>query len=113
MVALLGFLGTVFSSFVANTVVRFIAYKALLLFLFVFILPAVLFKLFFIIKLYMLDLVMTILESELLGGFNLGAGMIHITGIAAYIGLHLKLVEGVSVLVSCALSGWIVRMVRG
>lgn len=113
MVALLGFLGTVFSSFITNTVVRYVAYKAMLLFLFVFVLPAVLLKLFFVIKLYMLDLVMSLLESELLGGFDLGAGMIHITGVAAYIAGHLKLVDGVAVLVSCALSGWIVRMIRG
>lgn len=113
MVALLGFLGTAFSSFIGNSVVRFVAYKALLLFAFVVILPAVLLKLFFVIKLYMLDFVISLLDSELLGGFDLGAGMIEITGVAAYIGTHLKLAEGVSVLVSCALSGWVVRMIRG
>ena len=56
MLALISSLGIWFGQFFTNTVVRYLAYKALLLFLFVFILPAVLLKLFFIIKLYMLEI---------------------------------------------------------
>lgn len=112
MVALIGFFTDVFSRFFTNTVVKFLAYKALLLFLFVFILPAVLLKLFFVIKLYLLNFMISMLPN-LFGTFANNAGVVNITGVGAYIGDHLKLAQGVAVLVSCTLSGWIVRMIRG
>lgn len=113
MPAIIAFFSALFGRIITEGVVKYLAYKAMLLFLFVFVLPAVLLKLFFWIKTYMLDLVVQIIDSELLSGFDLGTGLLELTGLAAYLGNHLNLVEGVAVLISCAVSGWIISLIRG
>ena len=113
MAGLIAFVAAIFGRFIASSVVKFIAYKALLLFLFAIILPAVLLKLWFYIHEYVLTAVSDIISNQLPAGFFTGSGMVEITGVAAHIAGLLNLSQGVSVLVSCAFAGWIVRIVRG
>ena len=113
MAALIAFISGIFGRFIASTVVRFIAYKALLLFLFVFVLPAVLLKLWFHIHTYILSFVTSMLSDYIPAGFFTGSGMVEITGIAAHIAGLMNLAQGVTVLVSCAFAGWIVKLIRG
>lgn len=113
MAALIAFVAGIFGRFIASSVVKFVAYKALLLFLFVVILPAVLLKLWFWTHEYILTAIAGVISSQLPDGFFTGSGMVEITGVAAHIAGLLNLAQGVTVLVSCAFAGWIVRIVRG
>jgi hypothetical protein len=113
MAALIAFISGLFARFIASSVVRFIAYKALLLFLFVVILPAVLLKLWFYIHTYLLTFISSYLADYIPDGFFTGSGIVEITGVAAHIAGLLNLAQGVTILVSCAFAGWIVRLIRG
>jgi len=113
MVALITFVSGVFGRFITSAVVRYIALKGLLLFLFVFILPAVLLKLWFYIQTYVLSFVSSVLVDNIPGGFFSGGGMVELSGLAAHIAGLLNLSQGISVLISCAFAGWIVKLIRG
>lgn len=110
--SLITFLASMFSKDVVISTAKFVAYRGLLLFLAVSILPAVLIKVFFWIKSWGLDFVSSMLVDYLPAGFG-DNGMLQLTGLAAYFADHLNIVQGVSILVSCAFTGWVVRLIRG
>lgn len=112
MAALIAFLASIFSKDVIISTAKFVAYRGLLLFLAVSVLPAVLLKLFFVIKAWGLDFMSSMLVDNMPAGFG-DNGILELTGLAAYLGDRLCLVQAISIIVSCAFTGWIVRLVRG
>lgn len=110
--ALITFLGSIFSKDVLISTAKFIAYKGLLLFIAVSVLPAVLLKLFFTIKSWGLDFISSMLVDNMPAGFG-DHGILELTGLAAYLGDQLCLVQSISILISCAFTGWIVKLIRG
>lgn len=110
--ALIAFLGSIFTKEVVISTAKFVAYRGLLLFLAVSVLPAVLLKLFFTIKSWGLDFVSSMLVGNMPEGFG-DHGILELTGLAAYLADQLCLVQSISILISCAFTGWIVRLIRG
>lgn len=112
MLQLIPFVGGLFSRFVVGAGLRYVAYKALLLFLAVTILPAVLMKVWFLIKLTGLYFVSTYIGDWLAGGLFDSVTKLEITGIGAYLADQLRLSEGVSILLSCSFAGWMISLIR-
>ena len=111
MAGLIAFVAGLFGRYVTASVLQFVAYKALLLFAVTVILPAVLLKLWFVIKLASLYITVDFLADYMLDGFAVD-GIVQLTGIAGYLGEQLKLAQGVSILISCAIIGWVLRIVK-
>lgn len=110
--ALIPFMGALFARFAVGTGLRFVAYKALLLFLAVTILPAVLMKVWFLIKLTGLYFVSTYIGDLIAGGLFTSVTKLEITGIGAYLAEQLQLAEGVSILLSCSFAAWLISFIR-
>ena len=113
MQALILLLGGLFGRLVGTGLVRYLATKALLLFLVTVILPAVLLKLWFVIKLASLYITTSFVADYVLAAFHLEDGMLKLTGLAGYLGSELRLAEGVSILISCAILGWCLNFIKG
>lgn len=110
--ALIPFVGALFARFAVGAGLRYFAYKALLLFLAVTILPAVLMKVWFLVKLTGLYFVSTYIGDLIAGGLFESVTKLEITGIGAYLADQLRLAEGVSILLSCAFAGWMISFIR-
>lgn len=112
MLPMIPFIGGLFARFLTGAGLRYMAYKALILFLAVTILPAVLMKVWFLIKLTGLYFVSTYIGDLIAGGLFESVTKLEITGIGAYLAEQLQLAQGVSILLSCAFAGWMIGFMR-
>jgi hypothetical protein len=112
MLPMVPFIGGLFARFLTGTGLRYLAYKALILFLAVTILPAVLMKVWFLIKLTGLYFVSTYVGDLIAGGLFESVTKLEITGVGAYLAEQLQLAQGVSILLSCSFAGWMLGFLR-
>lgn len=112
MLPLIPFIGGIFARFLTGAGLRYVAYKALILFLAVTVLPAVLMKVWFLIKSTGLYFITTYVGNLITGGLFESVTKLQITGIAAYLAVQLQLAQGVSILLSCAFAGWMIGFIR-
>lgn len=108
MLALLGgILGGVLK-FLTVEGAKAILIRALLLTAMTLVLPVVLYNVFSLIVSETLEY-----ASSYVGASGLTGVVIQLTGVAAWMGDHLKVVEAVSFLLSCSLCRFVISMVRG
>ena len=113
----MGFIGMLVAMFARSSaigVIRFLALRALLLFLVTMILPAVLVSVWFYCRTFVLDTIISFFSVNLTLIFNdANSAMVQLTGLSAYLAQELRLAEGVGVLISCAILAWGLRTIRG
>ena len=104
-------LGAILISFITSritfSVIKFLATKALLFFLFMVVLPIALFKAFSFITQWVLSY-----TSQAISATGTSSFVIQLTGIAAYLGDHLQLPLCFSILLSAMATRFALRAIR-
>lgn len=111
MGALITFIGGIVVKFFSNSVVKYLALKALLLSLFTVILPVVLFKVWLKIQVWVMDFLAENISS-LTGGAIAEPAVVEFTGLAAWLADLLKLPQCASVLLSCAVVSFSLKFIK-
>lgn len=95
--------------FLGESVIKWLAFKVLMFGLFTILLPLVLVKAWFLVQTYILQMLMSNVDSE-----NVFSGnhVLQLTGVAAYIATAMNLQHSISVLIGGALNAFVISMVK-
>lgn len=109
MGAVIAVIATSVARFLGESVVRWLAFKALMIVLFTIILPLILVKAWFLIQTYILGFLMSNLDTEQV--FT-GNHVLQLTGVSAYIATVMNLPHCITVLIGGAINAFVIGFIK-